>query len=181
MADFSTVEFINAIKNCSSLSIPDPDHILWCYLKILVTDNNYITNFVNITNACIDLSFWPSHFKNSTSIIIPKPNKSIYDFPKAFYSIVFLNIFRKLIEKVINKRIQIHSIANNFIHPNQLGGLKQCFMVNTWSMLWLKDLRISQEKPCIGFIQENSIKDSVQDCLPYILKPHGSCYYFSLF
>jgi len=90
-----------------------------------------ITNFVNITNACIDLIFWPSNFKNSTSIIIPKPNKSIYDSPKAFYPIVLLNMFRKLIEKVFNKIIQIHSIANNFIYPNQLGGLKQCFMVNT--------------------------------------------------
>ena len=29
---------------------------------------------------------------------------------------------------------------------------------------------------CIELIQENSIENSVQDCLPYILKSHGSCY-----
>ena len=54
-----------------------------------------------------------------------------------------------------------------------LGGLKK------WSqvlMLWPQDLRVGQEKePCIGFIQENLIKNSIQDSLPYILNPHGLC------
>ena len=44
-------------------------------------------------------------------------------------------------------------------------------------MLQSQDFRVSQEKkPYIGFTQENSIENSVQDCLPYILKPHGLCY-----
>jgi len=30
----------------------------------------------------------------------------------------------------------------------------------------------------LGLIQENSIKNSVQDCLPYILIPNGSCELF---
>ena len=46
-------------------------------------------------------------------------------------------------------------------------------------MLWSQDLRVGQEKEtCIGLIQENSIENSIQDCLPYILKPHGVCYYY---
>jgi len=46
----------------------------------------------------------------------------------------------------------------------------------TWKLLWSQDLRVGQEKePCIGFTQENSIENSVQDCLPYILKLHGPC------
>ena len=37
-------------------------------------------------------------------------------------------------------------------------------------VLWSQNLRVGQEKKfCIGFTQENSIKNSVQDCLPYIL------------
>jgi len=31
------------------------------------------------------------------------------------------------------------------------------------------------DKPCIRLTQENSIKNSVQDSLPYILKPQGLC------
>ena len=49
----------------------------------------------------------------------------MYDFLKVFYSIVYLNILGKLIEKVISKRLQIHSIISNFVYLNQLGGLKQ--------------------------------------------------------
>ena len=43
-------------------------------------------------------------------------------------------------------------------------------------MLQLKDLRVSQkEESCIVLTQENSIENSVQDCLPYILIVHGLC------
>jgi len=43
-------------------------------------------------------------------------------------------------------------------------------------MLQTQDLRVDQEKePCIGFTQENLIENSVQDCLPYILKLHSLC------
>ena len=41
-------------------------------------------------------------------------------------------------------------------------------------MLQSQDLRVGQVKePYIGLTQENSIENSVQDCLPYILIPNG--------
>jgi len=44
------------------------------------------------------------------------------------------------------------------------------------ALLRSQDLRVGQEKEsCIGFIQENSIENSVQDCLPYIIKLYGLC------
>ena len=64
------------------------------------------------------------HFKKSTMVIIPKPNKKSYDSPKAFRSIVLLNTVGKLIEKVIGDRLQFHVASNDFIHLCQLGGLK---------------------------------------------------------
>ena len=57
-------------------------------------------------------------------IVIPKPNKTLYDLPKFFKPIVLLNTLGKLIEKVISDRLQFHVISNNFIHQSQLGGLK---------------------------------------------------------
>jgi len=43
-------------------------------------------------------------------------------------------------------------------------------------LLQTQDLRVDQEKEsCIGFIQGNSIENSVQDHLPYILNPPGLC------
>ena len=46
-------------------------------------------------------------------------------------------------------------------------------------LLQIKDLRVGQWKePCIGLTQENSIENSVQDCLPYIQVPNGLCKLF---
>jgi len=74
---------------------------------------------------CIDLGHWPSHFKTSMTIIIPKPNKELYDSPNSFRPIILLNTLGKLIEKVIGKHLRFQVILNNFIHLNQLGGFKQ--------------------------------------------------------
>ena len=80
---------------------------------------------------CFKLGHWPSHFKIFTSIIIPKPNKESYNSPKSFRPIILLNTLGKLIKKVIGDRLQFHLISNNFIHPSQLGSLKQRSMLDT--------------------------------------------------
>ena len=61
----------------------------------------------------------------ANSIIIPKPNKELYNSPKSFYPIVLLNTVGKLIEKTISNRLQFHMTANGFLDPNQLGGIRQ--------------------------------------------------------
>ena len=44
------------------------------------------------------------------------------------------------------------------------------------AMLQFNSLRVDQRKEsCIRVIQENSIENSVQDGLPYILITHGPC------
>jgi len=58
-------------------------------------------------------------------IIISKSNKLVYNNSKAFCPIVPLNTIEKLIEKVISNKIQVHLIISNFLHPNQLDGIKQ--------------------------------------------------------
>jgi len=57
-------------------------------------------------------------------VVISKPNKTLYDNPKAFRPIVLLNILGKLVKKVIAERFQHIVVSNDFIHPSQLGGLK---------------------------------------------------------
>ena len=56
---------------------------------------------------------------------LPKPNKMAYNSLKMFYPIILLNTLEKFIEKVICKKLQYQLISMNFIHPSQLGGLKQ--------------------------------------------------------
>ena len=76
------------------------------------------------------MGYWPNHFKLSSMVIIPKPNKLSYDSPKSFHPIVLLNTIGKLIEKVIGERLQFLIVSNNFIHSSQLGGLKFKLTIN---------------------------------------------------
>ena len=122
----------------------------WSHLKIILKNNKCLNNIISIANTCIDLSYWPFYFKRSTTVIIPKSNKPLYNSPKLFRPIILLNIVGKLIEKVISKRLQFQTASNNFIHPIQLGGLKFKSMIDAGVALthiicsgWVKNLLIS--------------------------------------
>jgi len=147
---FTGQEFINAIAKCSNTSLPGPDHVTWRHLKTLISDKTCLSKIVNITNTCITVGYWPDQFKESTSVIIPKPNKASYNIPKAFRPIVLLNTMDKLIEKVISHRLQFHLSANKFLDPNQLGGIRQWSTIDAEMYLmhlictsWAKECHIS--------------------------------------
>ena len=84
----------------------------------------YTNRLINIANIYINLGYWPSHFKTSSTVIISKPNKTSYDSLKLFCPIVLLNTTSKLFKKMIGEIMQFLSISNNFIHLYQLGRLK---------------------------------------------------------
>ena len=121
---FLEEKFTSAIAKCNNESASGPNKLTWRYLKHIIKDKLCLKNIINIANACIEVGHWPSHFKSSTTIVIPKPNKTLYDSPKSFRLIILLNTLGKLIEKVIGDRLQFHVISNNFIHQSQLEGLK---------------------------------------------------------
>ena len=121
---FSRYEFKSAISKCIDTSTPGPDKLTWRHWKLIFKNDDCLSKIINIADACIDLGHWPKYFKVSTTVVIPKPNKSSYDNPKAFHPIVLLNTLGKLIEKVIAERLQFIVTSNNFIHLSQLGGLK---------------------------------------------------------
>ena len=107
-------------------------------------------NIIRITNTCIDLGYWLSHFKKSTTVVISKSNKPSYNNSKLFRPIVLLNTVGKLIEKVISNRLQFHVALNSFIHLSQLGGLKFKSTTDAGIMLmhiihlgWVKNLSTS--------------------------------------
>ena len=102
---FSKHEFRKAISKCNNLLVPSPDKITWHHLKIVLKQEECLSNIINITNTCINIDHWLNYFKCSSTVIIPKPNKQAYDHPKAFRYIVLLNTLGKLIEKVIVERL----------------------------------------------------------------------------
>jgi len=122
--DFLEEEFTHAIINCCNSSAPGPNKVSWRYLKYIIKNKSCLKNIVFITNVCFELGYWPSHFKESMTIVIPKPNKFSYNSLKSFRPIVLLNTLGKLIEKAIGGKLQFQVVMNNFIHQSQLGRLK---------------------------------------------------------
>jgi len=114
--DLFLEEFTSAITTYNVLSTSGSNKLAWRHLKHVLKDKLCLKSIINIANTCLDISYWPSYFKTSTTIIILKPNKASYDMPKSFGPIVLLNTLGKLIEKVIGDRLQFHAISNNFIH-----------------------------------------------------------------
>ena len=121
---YSKEEFRQVINKYNKSSVPEPDKLTWHYLKSILKQNACLNNIISIADTCINLGHWPSYFKCSSTVIIPKPNKAAYDQPKSFHPIVLLNTLSKLIEKVVAERLQFLIMKNDFIHPSQLGGLK---------------------------------------------------------
>ena len=113
---FAKKELSNVIKKYNNLSAPGPDKLIWSHIKFIIKDEDCIAKLIDIVNACTELGYWPSHFKSSTMVIIPKPNKLTYNSPKLCCPIVLLNTIGKLFEKMIGEHLQFHTISNKFIH-----------------------------------------------------------------
>jgi hypothetical protein len=94
-----------ALAACVKNSAPGPDHITWSHLKLLLADVETYAKVVDIANACFEHGHWPTFFKESLLVIIPKPGKPSYAAPKAFRPIVLLNTMGKLIDKCVSNRI----------------------------------------------------------------------------
>ena len=71
---------------------------MWTYIKSIIRDKECINKFIDITNACIDLEHWPSHFKTSMTVVISKPNKISFKSSRSYYSIVLLNTIVKIVD-----------------------------------------------------------------------------------
>ncbi|KAJ3522438.1 hypothetical protein NMY22_g11892 [Coprinellus aureogranulatus] len=123
--EFSELELRQALEACSSRSAPGPDHVTWRHLKAILSIPDCTVLILRLANACIDVGHWPKHFKDSLSVIIPKPNKPAYSTPKAFRPIVLLNTLGKLLEKLISNRFQFDMIKYDLVDPNQMGGVRQ--------------------------------------------------------
>jgi len=122
---FSKQELIDVIEKCNNSSALGLDKLTWNHIKSIIRNKDCIFKLIDITNTCIDLEHWLSHFKTLTMIVIFKPNKSVHDSPKSYRPIVLLNMIGKLFEKMIREHLQFHTISNSFIYYSQLGGLKQ--------------------------------------------------------
>jgi hypothetical protein len=147
---YSAVEMSDALTGTSNQSAPRPDHITWRHLKCIVRDGYMSRLFLWLANTCLQSGHWPAEFKASTTVVIPKPGKPLYDTPKSFRPIVLLNTLGKMFEKMLSNRLQFEAAEHGVLHPNQFGGVRQnstedtgCFLTHVVRAGWRAKLKTS--------------------------------------
>ena len=130
--DFLEEEFVCAIVSCSNSSVPSSDKLPWSCIKRII--KNKLKSIVSIANTYLELGHWLNHFKKSTTIVIPKPNKSSYNLLKSFRPIVLLNTIGKLIEQLHSPKpigrikVQIHHRCGYSPHSFHLHKVDQKYV-----------------------------------------------------
>ena len=61
---FSLLEMQEALKVCSYIFAPGPDHITWRYLKVILANNTCAVGILSLANACIFFFFFFFYFIN---------------------------------------------------------------------------------------------------------------------
>ncbi|KAF8633041.1 hypothetical protein AX14_010780 [Amanita brunnescens Koide BX004] len=109
----------------SNSSAPGPDNVTWHHIKAVFDMEGVGEAICLMFNNVCDTGIWPRWFKESVSVIIPKPKKSDYTVPKSYRPIALLNTLGKLLTKVIANRLQFDAAANRLLHDGQCGGIQK--------------------------------------------------------
>lgn len=105
-------ELQEVIKNMNLKKAPGPDGIAGIVVQKVFTRHKHI--LLAILNSCLRLGLFPDKWKEANLIFLKKPTAESEVTPRSFRPICLLNIFSKLFEKIIHKRID-HVIDHK--HP----------------------------------------------------------------
>ena len=122
---FSTKELWDALSNTNNSSALGTDHVTWRHIKLALITPGVDIALTRIYNAIYDMGIWPKSFKETVSVVIPKPKKDNYSVPKAYRPIALLKMLGKLFTKTIAKRLQYDGIAHGLFHKGQFGSIQK--------------------------------------------------------
>ena len=100
-APFLVAGLKEALSTCSTTSAPGPSHMSWSLLKMFLADKAFHAQFLQLANNVITSETWPSAFKSSTMVVIPKLHKDDYMQAKNFQPTALLECMGKLVSKLI--------------------------------------------------------------------------------
>ncbi|XP_072937471.1 uncharacterized protein [Epargyreus clarus] len=121
--DFTTEEVMDCISSMNPNKAPGPDHLTADICsKFTETFPEIIPQLMN---RCLNLAYFPTPWKKAFVKTLPKPNKSNYNDISSYRPIGLLDIFGKVLEKLIAKRLIHHLNITNNLHKNQFGFREQ--------------------------------------------------------
>lgn len=112
-------EVEEALTNLPSDKAPGPDGIPNRLLKKCKLTLS--KDLADLFNACLSLGYHPKGFKESTTVVLRKPQKPRYDTPKSYRPIALLNTMGKLLEKLVANRLSKAAEDFNLLPEEQMG------------------------------------------------------------
>ncbi|KAI0991631.1 hypothetical protein K3495_g16556 [Podosphaera aphanis] len=118
----SLTELYKAVPD--KMTSPGKDSIDWTMMKHAL--DAILQFFLTAYTFLFQCGKYPSVWKESIGIIIPKKNKPDYSVPKAYRPISLIPCLSKLLERIFSQRISfLANIHPDILHPSQMGGRKQ--------------------------------------------------------
>jgi ribonuclease HI len=134
-------EIARVLQGTGDNKTPGPSLIDGRTLKLAWPHIN--ESITTLFNAIVDTGHHPSPWKDSTTVILKKPNKPDYANPRAYRPIALLDVLGKILEGVIAKRIAHWLCPTGKMSHLQFGGVPG--RSATDAGLWLTH-RIKQEQ-----------------------------------
>ncbi|GBP00859.1 Putative 115 kDa protein in type-1 retrotransposable element R1DM [Eumeta japonica] len=118
---FTLVELKAVLRELNPKKAPGPDGLTADICIAAIESEMEV--FLAIANKCLELAYFPTHWKTAHVVIIPKPGKEDYTLPKSYRPIGLLPIPGKIVEKLMIGRIQWHMLPS--LSPKQYGFMPQ--------------------------------------------------------
>ena len=115
-------EIKDALRAASPLKAPGPDGIV---NKVLQTGAPQLTaHLKRIFNQSLHLGYCPAHFRESTTVVLRKPDKDDYTAPKSYRPIALMNTIGKIMDAVIAQRLNYIAETYHVLPSTHMGGRK---------------------------------------------------------
>lgn len=157
--EFSQFEMDNCIKHLKTSS-PGDDQIHNLMIRNL--PGKYLIWMLNLFNSSFNSAYIPEAWKSALIMPIPKPNKPETD-PKSNRPISLLSCIAKLLEKMINNRLNFVIENTSCLSSSQCGFRRRlCTMDQVVKLEHHVRIALQQRKTCIAiFIDFSSAFDSI--------------------
>ncbi len=119
MGSITYAEIRKAISQAPPKKAPGGDSIPNIVLKSTI--EILLPHLQRIFNVCLTKGYCPEHFRNSVTIVLPKPGKD-HSIPKEYRPIALLNTLGKAIEFILARRIAYLAETHNLLPDTHMGG-----------------------------------------------------------
>jgi len=112
----SETELLGAVSRIQPATAPGPDGITPEHARAAIIEHKQL--FRDLYSTCLRLGYFPEEWKLSGLVLIDKPSA---DNPKKYRPICLLDMFGKVFESIINKRLKEEIKRIGWFNDNQFG------------------------------------------------------------